>query len=219
MEKHINLGKLLILGDSYSTFEGYMPQGCGSYYRPSGEPETDVRRVEDTWWCRLISLVECELVLNHSWTGSTLCNTGYDGMDFTDRSFISRFDKLIEEGFFQKNTVDTMLILGGTNDTWAGSPIGEPKWENWNKEDLYHVAPACAYLMHQVRQMLPNARVCFILNTDLSADVVCCVRLACEKQGAEVLPLTEVEKIEGHPTVEGMKDISLQVMTYFMKSM
>ncbi len=215
MEKRIALGNLMLLGDSYTTFEGHIPQGCGAYYRLSGEPEKDVRKVELTWWHRFTSAVNCNLVLNHSYSGSTICNFGYSGRESAEKSFISRFDRLAEEGFFQKQTVDTLLVFGGTNDTWAGSPIGEPKWENWDQEDLYNVAPACGYLLHRIRQVLPQARACFIINAGLSQAVEFHIRQACEKYGAEIIALTEVDKIEGHPTARGMKEIANQVISYF----
>ena len=55
------LGNVFILGDSYSTFEGYIPDGYVAYYKEDGPQyieefsemksyERDVFRVEQTWW-------------------------------------------------------------------------------------------------------------------------------------------------------------------------
>ena len=59
------LKNVFILGDSYSTFEGYIPEGYVAYYRPDGpsylrkKPElekndNDVFSVEQTWWYNLV---------------------------------------------------------------------------------------------------------------------------------------------------------------------
>ncbi len=44
-----NIGNLFILGDSYSTFEGYIPEGYAAWYINAGKPETDVTRLDQTW--------------------------------------------------------------------------------------------------------------------------------------------------------------------------
>ena len=38
-----------ILGDSYSTFDGYIPEGNASWYFTHPQGDNDVVRVEDTW--------------------------------------------------------------------------------------------------------------------------------------------------------------------------
>ena len=52
------LGNILIMGDSYSTYEGMIPKGYATYYSKEGraDPAYAVTKmnVEDTWWMRLI---------------------------------------------------------------------------------------------------------------------------------------------------------------------
>lgn len=46
-----------VLGDSYSTFEGFIPKGYATWYSPTTPPETtDVNKVEQTWWWQVISV-------------------------------------------------------------------------------------------------------------------------------------------------------------------
>ena len=46
-----------VLGDSYSTFEGFIPKGYATWYSPTAPPETtDVNKVEQTWWWHVISV-------------------------------------------------------------------------------------------------------------------------------------------------------------------
>ena len=141
----MNLGNVLIMGDSYSTFEGYNPEGYRLYYAPVPRPDTntDVVKVEHTWWHRLLSQVEAKLILNNSWSGSTICYTGYNGDDNSHTcAFIYRLRQLVEEGFFEKNKIDTVFVFGGTNDNWCGAPLGEKKLSDWTEEELYSVRPA-----------------------------------------------------------------------------
>ena len=69
-------GKTLsILGDSYSTFAGYIPEGQATYY-PRPEAVPDVLRVEDTWWHQLAASRGMRILANDSYSGSTMCATG-----------------------------------------------------------------------------------------------------------------------------------------------
>lgn len=136
-------GKLLILGDSYSTFKGYISPECEHWYDENPRGANGVNRVEQTWWHQLISQTDTEMLLNCSWSGTTICHTGYTG-DCSYKSFVGRLERLIEEDYFAQHTADTVIVFGGTNDSWADSPIGELKYADWQREDLFSVLPACS---------------------------------------------------------------------------
>lgn len=208
-----NLGNVFILGDSYSTFEGYVPESYEVYYAKSYVGETDVDDVEQTWWKRLINQTGSQLLRNCSWSGTTVCNTGYSG-DCSDNSFIGRFEKLVGAGYFRDHRVDTMLIFGGTNDSWADSPIGEYVYADWKQEELFSFLPAVCYLVHRVKTELPNARIICMVNTEMKDAVARGIVSACEKYGAEAIVLRKIEKVSGHPNQMGMKQICEQVLRY-----
>ena len=84
-----------ILGDSYSTYEGYIPTGNWSWYFNNPQQGNDVNDVTLTWWHMFITENDCRLCVNNSFSGATVCNTGYNKEDYTDRSFISRMDNLV----------------------------------------------------------------------------------------------------------------------------
>lgn len=46
---------------------------------------------------------------NNSYSGSTVCHTGYQKADYSDRSFATRMDNL--------GNPDVLLVFGGTNDS------------------------------------------------------------------------------------------------------
>ena len=208
-----NIGNVFILGDSYSTFCNYIPDGHATYYSAEVRPETDVSRVEQTWWHQLLKMTGSKLMANHSWSGTTICNTGYDGPDIP-HSFIRRFDKLVDEGFFRKNQIDTVLVMGGQNDDWCNAPIGDLKTQSWTDEDLLQYGPAVCYLMYRMKTVLPNARIIFLINCDMKDQIMDYQEQAAKIYHVEYIRLKEIHKMNGHPTIQGMRQIAEQVMQH-----
>lgn len=210
---HVTLGNVLVLGDSYSAFEGHIPEGFAAYY---GEKSKDigVNSHKKMWWHRLITRTDSKLLLNSSYSGSTLCNTGYGGDDYSEISFSARLDKLIEYGFFEKNTVDTVVILGGLNDYWASSPLGEIKYDDITKNDIYNVYPAFSYMLSRISEASPETRIIYIAEEYLPADMKACLCEICEHYGADIVEIHGISKEGGHPDGDGMKAIAEQVIEY-----
>lgn len=207
------LGNVFIMGDSYSTFEGYIPKGYDIYYFNEAKNSPDVTDVKLTWWHQLCSESGGTILRNCSWSGSTVCHTGYNGTDRSDNSFVSRMEKLIDDGFFKENKTDTYLIFGGTNDSWANSPVGKLMYSDWTKEDLYFVLPAFCYLLKRTKETLPNARIICIINTELKDEISNGFKEACKYYHIEIVSLENIDKVNGHPTALGMKQIKNQIAT------
>ena len=189
--------KVSILGDSYSTFEGWNPKGHAVWY--DSNHRNDVDNVNQTWWYQLIEDNGLELELNNSYSGATICNTGYGGKDFTDRSFLTRSDKL-------GDNPDIIFVFGGTNDAWAGSPLGES-----DGKDMYTVRPATKAMFKNIKKTYPEALCVAIINTELSQDVENAIIEACEVEEIPYVKLQSIDKQAGHPSINGMKQISQQV--------
>lgn len=194
-----------VLGDSYSTFEGAIPKGNAIWYFKQNNPnQTDVNSVEQTWWSLLVSQKGWKLGMNNSYSGSTICNTGYNKDDYSDRSFTKRMDNLGENP-------DIILIFGATNDSWAHSPIGEFKYENITTEDLWSFRPAMAYMLGWMKEHYAKAAIYFLLNDGLSADITESSKTICEHYGVKCIALQGIHKMAGHPSVKGMQQIAEQV--------
>lgn len=207
----MKLGNIFILGDSYSTFEGYIPQGYYTYYTTEKQEYTDVSRVEETWWHRLAAEHGGNVIRNCSWSGTTICNTGYGGY-CGDSSFVGRFDRLCESGFFRDNGIDTVFIFGGTNDAWAESPVGEVKYSDWTEDDLKQALPAFCYLLHRVKESVPGARIVNILNNVvIKAELTEGYREACVHMGVEYVEAGDFGRENGHPNIQGMAEIAERV--------
>lgn len=208
----------MILGDSYSTFEGYIPEGYDAWYNSEAKDCNNVCCVEECWWYQFFNEAPAKLLLNCSYSGTTICNTGYNGEDCRRKSFIARLDRLIGNGYFEKNRIDTLIIFGGTNDCWAESPRGEQKFSDWTEDDLYTVYPAFSYMLSRAKEALPDARIVFVLNHILIEEFGENFSKACRYFGVEYLPLSEFQLGGGHPTILGMQGIKEQVISYFEKN-
>lgn len=213
----IDFGNVFILGDSYSTFKNYIPAGYDTWYSNNKTQDNDVTEVEQTWWHLFLKSTDSILKLNCSWSGTTICNTGYNGEDCKNKSFIGRLEKFIMDRWFNENKIDTFIIFGGTNDSCANSPIGELKYSNWSEKDLYSVLPAFCYLLNKVKMLLPYARIICIINTGLKPEIAENYKIACDRYNVEAIELTNIDKKSGHPSIEGMKQIAGQVLSFVAK--
>ena len=202
-----SIGKVLILGDSYSTFLGYVPTGFDYWYSETIRPDHGVQTVDNTWWKKLMDSVDGELVLNSSWSGTTVCHTGWRGEDCRHKSFVARLDKLIAEGFFETNKIDTVIVYGGTNDYWSGAPFGETMHGEVPVEELYKFAPAVCYLLDKLREILPSGRIIYMANKFFRQNFIDTIRHATEASKSEMLIVPDVDLKDGHPTAVGMTQI------------
>ena len=113
--------RVSVIGDSISTFKGWIPAGYSAHY-----PATDgtLTLVHETYWYRLIHdyMKSAELDMNIAFSGSTVTNTtdanyaakyGSEKNAWFKHDYVTRF---IENGGCGRP--DIILIHGGTND-WA----------------------------------------------------------------------------------------------------
>lgn len=203
--------RISILGDSYSTFHGYLtPDTNYVWYFPIenkyAQKQNDVHQVEQTWWYQVVERMNAKLELNNAFSGSTICYTGYNKEDYSDRAFITRSNKL--------GNPDVILICGATNDSWAGSPIGDYVYGNWTKEQLYSFRPAMAKLLYDLKANYPKARLVFMLNSELKEVINESIHTICDHYDVQCLDLHDIDKQQGHPSIAGMKAIADQVVKF-----
>ena len=202
--------RVTIFGDSYSTFEGYnYPSTNETWYFAKGRNDNDVKQVEQTWWHQVASRMAWKVERVNSYSGSTVCRTGYNKADYTERAFITRMSNLGEP--------DVILVCAATNDSWCGAPIGEFKYGEWTDKELYSFRPAMAKLCWGLRTYYPKARVLFILNNDLKPVINESIDIICSHYDIPVLKLHDIDKQAGHPSVAGMKAIADQVVSALKK--
>ena len=197
--------RVSILGDSYSTFQGYIPEGNASWYNtPVDTLKTDVENVAQTWWWQVISQSGCLIERNDSYSGATIGYHGYNDADFSDRAFVTRLPRL--------GSPDVIFIFGGTNDDWSGAEQGEYQYDNFTHDDLFAYRPALANLLQQAKLRYPNVKIFFIINEGLHNELVESTKVICRHYDIPYLELKDVDKKCDHPTVKGMKAIAQQVL-------
>lgn len=194
-----------VLGDSYSTFEGFLtPDTNLTWYGSRPDPQqTDVTDVRQTWWHRLVTDMGWKLCTNNSYSGSTICNRGYYGKDYSDRSFLARMGNL--------GCPDIIFVFGATNDSWAKVPVGEYKYEDFGRGELYTFRPAMARMLGYMKDRYPATEIYFLLNDGLSAEITASVKTICSHYGVPCIELTGIDKKSGHPSVKGHGQIAEQV--------
>ncbi len=204
--------RFMIFGDSYSTFEGTIPEGYLSYYTGHRDKEPDLASAEEVWWGILAKERSWQLVRNDSFSGSTVGFTGYNGADTSGTSsFVGRLEGLIAEGFFEREEIDTVFVFGGTNDDWSDAPLGEEMLTGHRREDLYSVLPAIGYFFKRLREVLPKAEIVGISNSNIKYGIVCAIEHAAAAVGGAFVRLHDIEKKNAHPTAAGMRAIAAQV--------
>lgn len=193
--------KISVLGDSYSTFDGYNPKGQAPFYP---DANNDVKEVGQTWWSLYIAATGNTLEVNDSWGGTTVCNTGYFKSNSTNSSFNSRLWKL--------GNPDIIFVFGGTNDAWANAPVGEYKYSHITKADCACLRPAIAYMLDALQRIYPDATIYTILNSELKEDVNESFREVSKHFGVQLIELHDIEKQNGHPSIKGMQAICDQLL-------
>ena len=141
-----------ILGDSISTYQGYIPSGYAVYY-----PRGDVDNVEKTWWKKLIALSGMTLVKNASWSGSTV--TGNTGSSSAAAGCSDARINDLKDG----TTVPDIIICYITTNDWA---LNKELGSYDSKEDvdttsatISNIADAYALMLYKIRNTYPNAIV------------------------------------------------------------
>ena len=208
-----SLGNVFIIGDGYSTFDGWIPAGSVAYYPTDAVP--NVTRVEQTWWHRLLTETNASLIRNDSYAGTTVCNTGYDGASASD-SFVRRMDRLITDGYFQKCRVDTVIIFGGKNDDRMQVPVGAVQYGGWRQEDLRHFGPAYCYMLDRLKMNLPHARIICLEDITLHSMIRASMELACRHYRIDLVHLRNIFTVNGYPDCRGMEQISNQIQLYLL---
>ena len=196
-----DLMRFSVLGDSYSTFKGFVnpeTNDVWKFYDSTGV--TDVRQ---TWWYQVSHDKSWVLERNNSFSGSLVCNMNHNDY-YGPHSFLRRMDDL--------GTPDVILVFGGTNDMWDEAPMGEYVYENWTEQELCMFKPALACLFDGLQRLYPKAKVYFMADSALGMEFMESVHVISEHYGIECIDLAEIDKSWSHPNVSGMASIAQQVL-------
>lgn len=216
--KKFEKNSLAILGDSFSTYKGWIPEGYETWY---GDGDRNISGVEETWWHQLIREFGMSLMCNCSYSGSTVCLTGYEGMD-ASQAFIVRMKDYLGENRGSNECPGVILIEGGINDTYA-SPAGVLQYEGWTEEDLKHALPAYCYMLDYLKRYNPDSRIICMISELVSEELQKGYIEACGHYQLEYLsfPPGEADRDmlkDGHPTAKGHRAVYEAVRIMFVKN-
>ena len=208
-----------ILGNSYSSFEGYVDPETNDVY-----PYEDigVTNVEMMWWYQVDTETGWVMEKNNSFSGSLVCNFEdfASGSYYAPHSFIRRMDNL--------GHPDVIFIFGATNDACANNgdnvpvvPLGYNVFSDWTEEQLCAFRPALAYLFDGLQKMYPQAELYFLVDMNLGSDgidldrrdaFIGAIHHIASHYNVKCIDLEGIEKWHWHPNAEGQASIARQVI-------
>ncbi len=123
--------KVSVVGDSISTYDGYIPEGYLGYYAGCQIKDYGLTDVHDTWWMRIIDALGGELCVNNSYSGSEVSGANFPSSSCEERcsslgrsSLTADDARHVAEVSQQDILLDLILIHMGTNDRLYGLPVG-----------------------------------------------------------------------------------------------
>ena len=190
-----------ILGDSWSAFRNYIPQGNWAYY-----PRLDVDEVSQMWWSIVDAETEYSLVSPNGYAGASISMNSSPSRG-TRSPFLVRVDEL------GTSDLDLVIIMGGANDEYFDTPLGGYKYSDFTEEDLYDFRPACAALITDIQDTYPNADILWVGETITPEEYLTSVETVCEHMGIPfIYPNPAITS--KHPTLAGQRTLADAVIQW-----
>ena len=133
-----------ILGDSISTFTGYIPETNATYYNGSN---CGVSHVNQTWWKRVLHRCGFELNKNNSWSGAMV--SGGAGSSGTVRA------NQLDNG----TSPDVILVYLGINDFNSGKELGSYDGKGVIPTSVTTFREAYAVMLNTIQKTYKNAKI------------------------------------------------------------
>lgn len=144
---------LSILGDSISTYEGWIPDEYAGFFPMYGE----VNDVDETWWKMFMNDAGMQFCANSSSAGSTCVG---DSLSIDDPKFACsnyRIDDLIGKGGAYP---DIIIVYMGTNDCLTNVPIGENDGTKLVEEGVIeNFSDAYTLILDKLESQYPMAQI------------------------------------------------------------
>lgn len=188
--------KVSIIGDSISTYSGYIKSGYATWYPNTSAP--DVTSVEDTWWKKVLENSGAVLEVNASYSGSRVTNTDANKPDFFARTTSSVI-----------GNPDAIIVALGTNDSNNSVSLG-----NYDYSTTYTSLSEATFREAYIKGMkslitnFPNAKIYGVI-LYMGGDYSNSIKSICAMLGVEVIDCNGYEKASGsHPNKIGMRHIA-----------
>ena len=155
--------KFSILGDSISTFDGYIPTDYNIFYPGNG----DISSVEKTWWWQVMDATGMELNANASSSNTTI--TG-DSLDTTGSAPGCSTKRMIDLTPGDDGPApDILIVFMGTNDFLRSVQLGTFTEPSPQDEGVVNdFCDAYELMIQKLNALYPNAEIyfCTLLETN-----------------------------------------------------
>lgn len=152
-----------ILGDSISTFDGYIPTDYNIFYPGNG----DISSVEKTWWWQVMDATGMELNANASSSNTTI--TG-DSLDTTGSAPGCSTKRMIDLTPGDDGPApDILIVFMGTNDFLRSVQLGTFTEPSPQDEGVVNdFCDAYELMIQKLNALYPNAEIyfCTLLETN-----------------------------------------------------
>ena len=161
------IGKTVsILGDSISTYQGYIPEGYACFYP---DPDNDITDVTQTWWMQVIRNTGMRLLVNGSYSASAVC-----GDSRAEDSSAGCSNRRIVDLMGADGTVpDVILVAMGVNDFFHSIELGSYSGTATYRTDHYiwDFTEGYELMLQKLQAVYPNSRIyCMTLLEANSSD-------------------------------------------------
>ena len=197
-----------VMGDSISTLLGYNPDGYAVYYDAVQGRCADIYSPEDTWWGMVIKALGGRLLVNNSFSGSTVCShPAYEIESYASSD--TRTAALHTEG----KDPDVVMILMGINDFGLGFSTEQFEREYRSMLEKIRHRYQAAEIWCLTLPKCENERRRDVQMSDFCS----AIRRSAEELGCRAFdicsPAKEYITLDGyHPTREGMIAIADEII-------
>ena len=143
-----------ILGDSISTYQGWIPEGYACFYP---DPDNDIKDVSQTWWMQVIQNTGMRLLVNGSWSASTVC-----GDSRAENSGAGCSSHRIVDLMGNTGTVpDVILVYMGINDFFHSIDLGSFSGTATYRNDHYiwDFTEGYELMLQKLRAVYPTSKI------------------------------------------------------------
>ena len=145
--------KVSVLGDSISTYTGYIPSDYSIFYPENG----GITDVKDTWWMRVIDGSNAVFCADASYSGSTTSGVSTEQNDGRPGVSDRRIGDLTSPDGMKP---DVILVYMGANDLLVNIPIGDNDGTRTVAEgDIENFTDAYTLMLDKVKKAYPDAQV------------------------------------------------------------
>ncbi len=144
---------LSILGDSLSTYEGWIPGECTNFFPMNGE----LTDVSETWWMQVLAQTGMELCSNNSSAG---CTCAGDSLYTGEVKYGCSTDRISLLTGSQGKMPDVIIVFMGTNDLLKGVPLGDNDGTGLVEEgEIDNFSDAYTLILDKLASEYPMAQV------------------------------------------------------------